>query len=283
MKKTTINANMKKPSFRLVGCGYFPDYQLGGIPLKEKNILYLISVGTKKFENKWVERLINFAKEIKPKKVIIVVADSLQRFNIEIEENLSEIDAFEESKNRGKKWIEDYKSKFSALGKEQEDYEFITWEKLKENEEYQKYFNEITLWNESNNFKQLLLDSVKAYISRFDRKKNESRAIEQSNKFLNEECAVIRVLAKEPNTIGIFYPGAPLEIFNYIIDYANKSRQLDPFFYTELHPTKIKNNRNLKDKLNLTEPSLFFKGRRLSSNFDGSKNECCLSSLKSGF
>lgn len=280
MIKTPVNANKKPPSFRLAGCGDFPDYRINGIPLKDKNILYLISVGTKKFEGKWIERFVNFAKEMKPKKVLIVVADSLQRFNIELEENLSEISAFEESKKRGQKWIEDYKSKFSDLGKENEDYEFITWEKLKENDDYQIYFNEIMVWNESDDFKQLLLDSAKAYMNRFNRKENQSRAIEQSSKFLNEECAVIRVLAKEQNTIGIFYPGAPLKIFDYIISHANKSRPLNPFFYIELHPTKIRHKKKQTDeKLNSVESAPFFKSKKLSINHE-SENECVLPSSK---
>lgn len=264
--------NKKTPSFRLAGCGDFPDYHLGGTSLKEKTILYLVSVGTKKFEDKWVERLDNFAKEIKPQKVLIVVADTLQRFNIEIEENLSETDAFHESILRGQKWIEKYTSKFST---KEVNYEFVSWENLKKNADYQEYLNEILVWNESDNFKQLLLESAKAYISRFDRKLNETRAIEQSSKFLNEECAAMRVLAKDTNTIGIFYPGPPLKIFDYIIDYVNKSRLDNPFFYMELFRTKIKNKKKKQtdNGLNLFEELPFFKYRKLSIGIDESKNE----------
>ena len=235
MIKTPTNVNKKPPSFRLAGCGDFPDYSLGGISLKKKNILYLVSVGTKKFEDKWVERLDNFAKEIKPPKVLIIVADSLQRFNIEIEENLSEAEAFQESIKRGQQWVQKYKPYFSTL---EVAYEFIFWEKLKEDKDYQEYFKEIMEWNESETFNQLLMESAEAYINRFDRILHKDRAIEQSIKFLNEESAVIRVLAKNTNTIGIFYPGAPLKIFNYIIEFANKSRTENPFFYAKLIPTK---------------------------------------------
>ncbi|HEY2567201.1 MAG TPA: hypothetical protein VGH95_05820 [Candidatus Aquirickettsiella sp.] len=268
MIKTPINVNKKPSSFRLTGCGDFPDYRLGGILLKEKNILYLVSVGTKKFEDKWVERLDNFAKEIKPQKVLIIVADSLQRFNIEIEENLSQAEAFQESIKRGQQWVQKYKPYFSTL---EVAHEFIFWENLKEDKNYQEYFREIMEWNESETFKQLLLESAEAYINRFNRTLYESRAIEQSIKFLNEESAVIRVLAKDTNTIGIFYPGAPLKIFNYIIEYANKSRTQSPFFYTELIPTKIKKKRK-DNKPNLLEELPFFKCRKLSIETDENKN-----------
>lgn len=276
MIKTPIKDDKRPPSFRLAHCGDFPDYQLGGTALNKKNILFLISVGTKKFEDKWIERFVNFAKEIKPQKLFIVVADSLQRFNIEIEENLSETEAFQESLDRGQKWVEKYRPYFSTL---EVKHEFIFWETLKKDKDYQKYFDEITVWNQSNDFKQLILESAKAYVSRFERKLQENRAIEQSSKFLNEESAVIRVLAKDINTIGIFYPGAPLKIFNYIIEYANKSRSNDPFFYTELFSTKIRNKKKQKDnELSLFGELPFFKCRKLSIETDECKKECSVPS-----
>jgi hypothetical protein len=262
---------IKAPSFRLTHCGNFPNYSLGGVSLSKKNIIYLVSVGTEKFKDKWIERFVNFAKEIKPQKVLIVVADSLQRFNIEIDKNLSEIEALQESTNRGQQWVKKYRPYFSTL---EVNHEFIFWEKLKEDEDYRKYFKEIMEWNKSDNFKQLILESSKVYTDRFNRNLYGNQAIEQSSKFLNEECAVLRVLAKDINTIGIFYPGPSLKIFDYIIDYANKSRPHDSFFYTELFPTKIKKKRKQSDNpLNLLEQLPFFKCRKLSIETDESEKE----------
>jgi hypothetical protein len=267
---TKENNPIKPPSFRISRCGTFPEYHLGGVSLNEKNLIYLVSVGTKKFEGKWVERFVNFTKEIKPQKILIVVADSLQRFNIEIDENLSEIEAFEKSINRGQKWVEKYRPYFSTL---EVNHEFIVWEKLKEDKDYLKYFNEIVVWNESDDFKQLILESAKAYIDRFDRSLCGDRAIEQASKFLNEECAALRVLAKNVNTIGLFYPGPSLKIFDYIIDYANQSRQHAPFFYKELFPTKKKKKKQKENTLNLLEKLPFFNCRKLSINLEQSKKE----------
>lgn len=248
MKETSINTNKKEPSFRLRDCGKFPDHKLNKT-LKEKNILYLISVGTPKFEDKWVERLINFTKKIKPQKVRIIVADSLQRFNIELEENLTEAAALEESEKRGKQWRKKYEPYFSTLDIV---HEFISWEDQKKDEDYQKYFNEIIERNESNKFNESLTESAKVYVDRrfsykfkdpeFKDLEFKDRAFQQSIKFLNEECAVIRVLAKDTDNIGIFYPSKPLAIFTHIIDnFVNKSRPSEhPFFYAELVPTKKK-------------------------------------------
>jgi hypothetical protein len=235
---------IKAPSFRIANCGKSKNYRLDKIFLNKKDIIYLVSVGKEKFEGKWVERFINFAKEIKLQKILIVVADSLQRFNIEIDSKLSENQAFQESINKGQEWVEKYTPYFSTL---EVSYEFIFWETLKEDKDYHKYFNEILVWNESDFFKQLILESAKAYISRLDRKLYENRAIEQSTKFLNEESAVLRVLAKKINTVGLVYPGPPLKIFDYIINYANKCRLDNPFSYIELIPTKKKKSKKQKN------------------------------------
>ena len=72
------NNFIKAPSYRIAHCGNFPNYYLNGVSFHEKNLIYLVSVGKEKFENKWVERFVNFVKEVKPQKVLIVVADSLQ-------------------------------------------------------------------------------------------------------------------------------------------------------------------------------------------------------------
>lgn len=273
-KMTKENNTIKIPSFRIAHCGTFPHYRLGGVSLNKKNIIYLVSVGKEKFEGKWVERFINFTKEIKPQKIFIVVADSLQRFNIEIDENLAEAEAFKESIKRGQQWAEKYRPYFSTLDV---NYEFIHWEKLKEDKDFQKYFNEIMAWNQSDNFKQLILESAKAYIGRCDRKLHGDRAIEQSSKFLNEESAVLRILAKNVNTIGLVYPGPPLKIFSYIINYANTFRTHDPFFYMELNPTK-KNKKQKDNGLSLCKELPFFKCSKLPIDPDKSKNKCFPSS-----
>ncbi len=217
----------KAPSYRLSHCGTFPNYELDGSSLKNKSIIYLVSVGKDKFEGKWITRFINFIKEVEPENVFIVVADTLQRFNIEVDENLSEKEAFEASKLRGEIWIEKYKPYFSKL---KQNYEFIRWEEIKDDSDYEKFFNEITQ-NESDDFKKLILESSKDYVSRSNRSLNLDRFVEQSTKFLKEECAVIRVLSKDINKIGIFYPGPPLSIFEYIIDRINNDfrEKIDSF------------------------------------------------------
>lgn len=269
------NNPTKTLRFRIAHSENFPkDFRT---TLKNKKIIYLVSVGKEKFEGEWVERFANLILEIEPKEVLIVVADSLQRFNIEIAENLTEEEAFQKSKDEGQEWVRKCTPYFSDRGIKPE---FIHWEKLKENEDYQKFFDEIMVWNESEIFKRLISDSAKAYVDRSDRKENKNQAIAQSTKFLNEESAVLRILAKDINTKGLVYPGPPLEIFNYIIGHVNNDREKDPFFYIEVSPIKKKNKKkNQKgNELNVFKELPFFKCRKLSIEIEGNKKECFSSS-----
>lgn len=248
------------PSYRLKGCGCYPDYKLDGSSLHDKNAIYLVSVGKDKFEGKGVERFANFIKGVQPKKLLIVLGDTLQRFNIELYENLDEKEAFKKAEARGITWKEKYESHFRNLGF---DYEFIFWENIKEDNDYHSYFTEIMAWNESNpdNFSELLLESSKVYIARSGRNSynDKDKAIEKSKNFLNEELAALRVLAKDKDTIVLFYPGAPLRILSYIFGYINKhDRKDNMFIYKELIRTKENKKENKKSKISLLKNLPFF-------------------------
>jgi hypothetical protein len=263
------NQKSKKPSYRLKGRGNFPYTSL----YPTKNIIYLVSVGTQKFQETGVTRFVNFIEAVKPKKLFIVVADTLQRFNIELYENLDEKKSFEVAEARGRDWLEKYAAYFSRL---QFAYEFIRWEELKKDNDYGKYLEDLQQWNQSAQFQLLLLESSKEYIKR--RGDNSpvqaEKPIGQSVKFLNEECACLRVLAKNEDTMSLYYPGPPLSIFKYIIDYINgHDRVSNPFFYEELHATKgklekQKEQKEKSDKLVLFQELPYFKCNTLFFNED---------------
>ena len=248
------NNSKKIPSFRIAHCGTFPKYQLDKIPLNEKNIIYLVSVGKEKFEGKWVERFVNFIKEIKPKKTIIVVADSLQRFNIEVDENISEIDALRESEERGQQWVKKYKPYFSKLDI---DYEFIHWATLKEDKDFKQYSQEIIDLSMKNTvFQEALLNSSREYTERPSRLNssivfNQEKAEINSCNFLREECAVFQVLAKENNNKAIVYPGIATKVLDFSIQHINKNyRTKNPFYWLDMRPTKDRNkNKRLETQL----------------------------------
>lgn len=207
-KMTKENNTIKIPSFRIAHCGTFPNYRLDGVSLNEKNIIYLVSVGKEKFEGKWVARFVNFTKEIKPQKIFIVVADSLQRFNIEVDENLSAVEAFQESIKRGQQWVEEYRPYFSTLDV---NYEFIHWETLKKDKDFDLYRNEILNSRmQDTAFKEALLNSSKEYTDRPSRLNasavsDQKKAEKNSCNFLQEECAVFQILAKDQRIISLLF------------------------------------------------------------------------------
>ncbi|WP_218814575.1 hypothetical protein [Rickettsiella endosymbiont of Dermanyssus gallinae] len=232
--------DQKKPSYRIAHCGHFPHYKVDNLSLDNINIVYLVSVGKEKFENEWVKRFINFVEDIKPQKTFIVVADSLQRFNLEVDENLSEEQAMQEANLRGEAWIEKYKPHFSILG---QSYEFIRWEDLKSNKDYILFYNSvIDLVSSDDYFKESLLKSSEEYINRPSRsEKDKILALEKSSEFLKEECAVLRILSKVKNTKVILYPGKATDVLHYAIQKINVWDRADyPMHWIELKPTKNK-------------------------------------------
>lgn len=252
MIKTSIKDNKKSPSFRTAHCGIFPNYRLNGVSFHERNLIYLVSVGKEKFEGKWVERFVNFVKEVKPKKTIIVVADTLQRYNIEVDKNIDFSQAFNESIEKGEEWVKNYKPLFSSLNI---NYEFVHWETLKEDKDFECYLHEIKKLDEEDRlFKEALAISSKEYTKRPSRINSgtaDQKAEENSRQFLIEECAVFQILAKDTDNLAIVYPGAVTKILDYAIEYINKNYrdEKNAFHWLDLKPTKAKKRKHVEPEV----------------------------------
>ncbi|TLY47037.1 MAG: hypothetical protein E6K54_07290 [Gammaproteobacteria bacterium] len=248
MIETAKKDNRKFRNFRISHCGTFPNYSLNEVPFHSRNLIYLVSVGKEKFEYKWVERFVNFIREVKPKKIFIVVADTLQRYNIEVDENIKPIQAFHESIKRGKEWVDKYKPLFSNLKKLDINYEFVHWETLKKDEDFEHYFHSIKKLDEKDSFfKEALAISSKEYTNRPSRINSGTiyqKAEENSRQFLIEECAVFQILAKNKDNLAIVYPGAVTDILAYAIKYINENRDgKNTFHWLDLKPTKSNKKR----------------------------------------
>jgi hypothetical protein len=231
----------KEPSYRIAHHGHFPFYQVDGLPLNKKVAVYLVSVGKEKFEGKWVSRFVRFVEEIGFKKVFIVVADSLQRFNIEVDENLSEKKAFEESVHRGKEWIKRNKVCFRRVKKV---CKFIRWEELKKDRDYLSSLEAIKeICSENGFLRQPLLESAQEYSKRSSRlpSVDQGLATKKSCEYLTEECEIFRRLAVSKKVSVILYPSKPTPIAGGIIQYINTESKLDKkLAWIELVPTKHK-------------------------------------------
>jgi hypothetical protein len=163
-----------------------------------------------------------------------VLADSLQRFNIEVEENLSEAVALAESIKRGEQWLKEYEAYFTGL-----QTEFIHWDSLKQHENYKNYSDTVQeLINCDHTFQMALDKSANEYMQRPLRQSCKN-ALTKSRAFLQEECAVFQVLAETKASKAIFYPGKSTAVLDSIIGYINnKMREGNPLHWIELRPTK---------------------------------------------
>ncbi|WP_339050250.1 hypothetical protein [Rickettsiella endosymbiont of Xylota segnis] len=246
MIKTPIKDNKKPPSFRIAHCGNFPNYHLNGISFHERNLIYLVSVGKEKFEDNWVKRFVSFIKEVKPKKINIVVADTLQRFNIEVDKNITPKQALNESIYKGQVWANKYNAYFSNLDI---DCKFIHWRTLKEDIDFQCYLDEIKKLDEEDiSFKEALAISSKEYTNRPSRVNSGTdcqKAEANSRQFLIEECAAFQVLAKDKDNLAIVYPGAVTKILAYAIKHINENYRAKEhtFHWLDLKPTKTNKKR----------------------------------------
>ena len=272
MLTTSQKNNRKTRNFRIAHCGNFPNYSLNDVSFNNRNLIYLVSVGKEKFEYKWVERFVNFGREIKPKKISIVVADTLQRFNIEVDENVTSVQAFHEASKRGHEWVNKYKPLFSNFKTSNIDYEFVYWETLKKDKDFEHYLNEIKKLDEKDSdFRTALAISSKEYANRPSRvisgdicQKTENN----SRQFLIEECAVFLVLAKDKDNLAIVYPGAVTNILDYAIKHINKNYRDEKnyFHWLDLKPTKINKKKHIETKVKEVSKPLLFRTHSLNEH-----------------
>ncbi|KAF5271652.1 hypothetical protein FQR65_LT05273 [Abscondita terminalis] len=191
--------------------------------------------------------------QYEPTDTIVVItsnADTLQRYNIEVDENINLKQALNESTKRGSEWVSKYKPLFSNLKKSDIDYEFVHWQTVKEDKDFELYFEKIKkLDKEDSFFQEALAISSNEYTMRPSRIISEAtyqKAEENSRLFLIEECAVFQVLAKDKDNLAIVYPGAVTNILAYAIKHINENHRdkKNPFYWLDLKPHK--NNKKRK-------------------------------------
>lgn len=198
-----------------------------------------------------------------------MIADTLQKYNIEADENKTEIEAFQIAKEEGEKWIKENELEFSKLDPLKIKCEFIHWETLKKDKNFAGYKQEInSLREKSSDFRKALSRSVTEYMERPSRSEmSDIQKVEaNSYKFLLEECAAFLILEKMAN--AIFYPGPITAVLNSIIDYINKNGSADGSSFHWL------NMRRTKDKTNKKLAATAIKEEAQSKTVETAINEC---------
>ena len=193
--------------------------------MKSYTAILLVSVGKENFED---DALISALKMINQefKSCCIAVADSLQRYNIATEKNISPKDAHLESIERGDNWLKKYEKSFNQYL--DIPFEVLRWDTLINDSEYKQKKDEyISIFNGCDALKNSMDNSIEEYTNRLNNRLEKAkleRVLEHSKNncfsYLQEECVAISLLPKHINIlkedapVTIVYPGKATEILS---------------------------------------------------------------------
>lgn len=173
-----------------------------------------ISVGQPYHEGEKFRCTLDWAKH-RFGKIIILVNDSLQRFNYMFEEGLSEKEAHAKASREGREWIARNMAAISSLP----DFEIYRWDAWKRS---QGYFVDLykarMLYNSNNKFKAAIDDAITETWDRRgipERRKEEFFAF--SKDYLLEETAIFSIVYKTFMGISA-YPGSFQEMWKMFLD-----------------------------------------------------------------
>lgn len=146
-------------------------------------------------------------------RVMVCVNDTLQRFNMMFEEDLSEQDAYLKSQQQGREWVDRNIDKFAGVG----HLEVKRWESWKKDTHFGDTLKSVKQLYEANSEFQTAIDDN--IVNIWDRRGkvnpslyNESRRDEfndLSRKYLLEEIAVFSLMYEQQEAIDI-YPGTAI-------------------------------------------------------------------------
>jgi len=157
----------------------------------------LISVGKKEHEGENFAAAVDMADSVGFKKILIVVADTLQAYSIKGIKNINLESAILEAKNAGDAWIEKHKRFYENNKK----FNLMRWDELKEHKSYFKYYNElIQIYKDKENpVTKSINESAKDIVGRYNKYIKETK---QRKKF--EECSTLYLLEELPILTKIF-------------------------------------------------------------------------------
>jgi len=184
-----------------------------------------ISLGQPAHENGQLSATLKLLMEQGIARVIILLADTLQRHNMLID--IKETDAkifMPHTQGLGDEWIfrnKPYLEKFCA-----NRYEVVRWNSLYQSPSFNVYENKVQTdyLNNTQGFKTAVDDTVKKFINRMNRqRKNGSRspltgealnhAEQMSKNYIIEECAGMLLLGEQRKNNYFAYPNEPIKAF----------------------------------------------------------------------
>ena len=192
--------------------------------MKSYVAILLVSVGKENFEAEAIESAVKMINQ-EFKACCIVVADTLQRYNIATEKSVSEKDAYEEALKKGDEWLVRYNSYF--LNNFKIPFEIVRWDSLISDDDFIQQEKKFSCCIEANEvLSNAMRESIDEYGKRLFKNMGESyfKQIESQHEkncfsYLKEECVAITLLPKKIFTYSsdfsplvIVYPGKSTSI-----------------------------------------------------------------------
>lgn len=191
--------------------------------MKSYIAILLVSVGKENFEEDALEAAVNMINQ-EFKGCCIAVADTLQRFNIATETDMTADEAYNESLKRGDDWLSRYKDFFDEAF--DIPYEILRWDTLITHPKFQEKESHFTsVFERESLFLTAMNESIEEYGKRVEKRLDQNQIAEgmenhkkNCHSYLQEECIAISLLPEAIKLIGadtpatIVYPGRPTAI-----------------------------------------------------------------------
>ncbi len=154
--------------------------------------MLLISVGQPYHEGEKFKATIALVNR-RFKSCMLMVADTLQRYNIQAQQDIEEKLAYKQSLIKGDEWLSRNKSSIEILSI---PYKILRWDDYLANEQFSYKLDFVkTLYSQNNSFKIAINATIEEYINRANRSSFSSEKILYLKKYclgyLLEECAIM--------------------------------------------------------------------------------------------
>ncbi len=213
-----------------------------------------VSMDNEKQTGEKLKTLVDWSCAGRFSKVIIIVSDTLNWFNIAFQNQISEKDALKIALKSGDDWIN-----ANPFLKEY-NIEIKRWNEWYKNEEYYERLYAISsIYKENEEFRKMVSEvsqriwDAKSNSSVYNSEKNFNDYIKTSEAYILSELSVFSIMFNEANAIEI-YPGSWLkDIFEIICDYSHIYPYLECFRNKAYLHVEFTRNKKYQQNLNRIE------------------------------
>lgn len=205
MRQRNLSVRKLKAKFKH-GLSYYRE------SFNSAKVILAISVGQKYHEGEKFEATIDLVNRSKFEQCSIMVADSLQRYNLCIDGGDDIETAHIEANKWGDEWL---KRNFAIYSRLQMPYEIIRWDTWLNHPDYKKHREAVNyLYDHDEDYRQAFARSIDKFLTRYQKHAQElgrkqidyEKAFKLCLEYLQEECAIMMPLWASYAYDFIVYP-----------------------------------------------------------------------------